>query len=112
MLNGAGAIGAISAAFVLTGEIFDPDSKVMALQVAQGIVHFDISNVDSQKIRISIPYTIAYRVYRFNELISSFVWRWSGSSCPYRLLCCRLAIHFNDFGYTNSDRIFHSLYFG
>ena len=39
MLNGAGAIGAISAAFVLTGEIFDPDSKVMALQVAQGIVH-------------------------------------------------------------------------
>ena len=40
MLNGAGAIGAISAAFVLTGEIFDPDSKVMALQVAQGIVHF------------------------------------------------------------------------
>merc|ERR1719394_517869 len=35
MLNGAGAIGAISAAFVLTGEIFDPDSKVMALQVAQ-----------------------------------------------------------------------------
>ena len=39
MLNGAGAIGAISAAFVLTGEIFDPDSKVMALQVAQGNVH-------------------------------------------------------------------------
>ena len=45
MMNGAGAIGAISAAFVLTGEIFDPDSKVMALQVAQGIVHFNISNV-------------------------------------------------------------------
>ena len=39
MINGAGAIGAISAAFVLTGEIFDPDSKVMALQVAQGMVH-------------------------------------------------------------------------
>ena len=45
MINGAGAIGAISAAFVLTGEIFDPDSKVMALQVAQGMVHIihDIS---------------------------------------------------------------------
>ena len=55
MLNGAGAIGAISAAFVLTGEIFDPDSKVMALQVAQGIVHFNISNVDCQKVRISTP---------------------------------------------------------
>jgi len=37
VINGAGAIGAISAAFVLTGEIFDPDSKVMALQVAQAL---------------------------------------------------------------------------
>ena len=46
MLNGAGAIGAISAAFVLTGEIFDPDSKVMALQVAQGNVHI-IDNYQS-----------------------------------------------------------------
>ena len=35
-INGAGAIGAISSAFVLTGEIFEPDSRVMALQVAQG----------------------------------------------------------------------------
>ena len=48
MLNGAGAIGAISAAFVLTGEIFDPESKVMALQVAQGIVHLNNSNVNFQ----------------------------------------------------------------
>ena len=55
MLNGAGAIGAISAAFVLTGEIFDPDSKVMALQVAQGIVHFNISNVNCQKNLIATP---------------------------------------------------------
>ena len=36
-VNGAGAIGAISSAFVLTGEIFEPDSRVMALQVAQGL---------------------------------------------------------------------------
>ena len=34
-MNGAGSIGAISSAFVLTSEIFEPKSRVMALQVAQ-----------------------------------------------------------------------------
>ena len=34
-VNGAGSIGAISSAFVLTSEIFEPKSRVMALQVAQ-----------------------------------------------------------------------------
>ena len=36
-LDGAGSIGAISSAFVLTGEIFDPSSRVMAMQVAQAL---------------------------------------------------------------------------
>ena len=35
--NGAGSIGAISAAFVLTSEIFEPKTRVMALQVAQAL---------------------------------------------------------------------------
>lgn len=36
-LNGAGSIGAISSSFVLTSEIFEPKSRVMALQVAQAL---------------------------------------------------------------------------
>ena len=36
-MNGAGSIGAISSSFVLTSEIFEPKTRVMALQVAQAL---------------------------------------------------------------------------
>ena len=59
MVNGAGAIGAISAAFVLTGEIFDPDSKVMALQVAQGIAYFLLNfHVTLYRSNLNMHYVI------------------------------------------------------
>ncbi|CAG5109617.1 Oidioi.mRNA.OKI2018_I69.chr2.g4136.t1.cds [Oikopleura dioica] len=37
MFSGAGSIGAISSAFVMTSEIFEPKTRVMALQVAQAL---------------------------------------------------------------------------
>jgi len=36
-MNGSGSIGAISAAFVMTSEIFEPKTRVMALQIAQAL---------------------------------------------------------------------------